>query len=193
MTEVSESNKIVARKVLEAFGRRPKIHKYWDADNLFSVDIAAAADSPTEGISSYSTVTLSDWPMYVGGREQETRVEIAGTAPNEFGDFQNAVSTAAFCVMKDKWACHPGAIFPDVLAMYHMSTTMKHVMFMEPFVWGKLEESIQLPDRLVTWVMMVPIADSEYEFAHARGWEALGQIFEDRDIDYWDLQRKPVV
>jgi hypothetical protein len=95
--------------------------------------------------------------------------------------------------MKQKWACHPGAIFPDVLAMYHMSTTMKHVMFMEPVVWDKLEESLELPGRLVTWVMMIPIADSEYELAGAQGWETLGQIFEDRDIDYWDLERKPVV
>jgi hypothetical protein len=193
MSDASETNKIVARKVVEAFGGRPKITEFWDADNLYSVAIAAGMDSPREGISSYSTVNLSDWPMYVNGREHKTRVEIAGSAPNEVRDFQNAVSTAAFCVMKQKWACHPGAIFPDVLAMYHMSTTMKHVMFMEPVVWDKLEESLELPGRLVTWVMMIPIADSEYELAGAQGWETLGQIFEDRDIDYWDLERKPVV
>jgi len=193
VANVSESNKAVARKVAEAFGRFPKITNFLDVDERNSVEIAAVVDSPQNGISAYSTVNLSDWPLYVGGRMHETRIEMMGAAPNEFELFQNAISTAAFCVIKQKWECYPGAIFPDVLAMYHLSTTMKHAMFTEPFPWEVLEESLQLPDRLVTWLMMVPIADSEYEFAHARGWEALGQIFEDRDIDYWDLQRKPVV
>jgi hypothetical protein len=70
---------------------------------------------------------------------------------------------------------------------------MKHVLFTEPFPDTPVEKSLQLPDRLVTWLMMVPIADSEYEFAKSNGWEALGQIFEDHDIDIWDLERKPLV
>ncbi len=193
MPDVSESSKIVAKHVADAFGKRPKITYYWDVGDHYSVAIAAAVDSPTDGITSYSTVNLADWPMYVDGREHETRIEIAGSAPNEIGDFANAISTAAFCVIKQQWGCYPGAIFPDVLAMYHISTTMKHVLFMEPVVWEKLEESLQLADRLVSWLAMTPIADSEYEYAKEHGWLALGQIFEDVDIDYWDLERKPVV
>lgn len=193
MPEISDSNKAVARRVAEAFGRFPKITNYLDVDEGNSVDIAAVLDSPQNGITSYSTVNLSDWPLYVDGGVHETRIEMTGAAPNEIEQFQNVISTAAFCVIKQKWECYPGAIFRDVLAMYHLSTTMKHAMFTEPFPWEVLEESLQLPDRLVTWLMMIPIADSEYEFARTRGWEALGQIFEDCDIDYWNLQRKPVV
>jgi hypothetical protein len=193
VTDVSESNKAVARKVAEAFGRFPRITNYLDVDERNSVDIAAVDDSPQDGITSYSTVNLSDWPLYVNGRVHETRIEMMGAAPNDFEQFQNALSTAAFCVIKQKWECYPGAIFPDVLAMYHMSTTMKHVMFTEPFFWEILEESLQLPDRLVTWLMMVPIADSEYEHAIGHGWDSLSQMFEDRQIDPWDLRRKPVV
>ena len=191
--DVSESNKIVARKLVEVFGRWPKITTYLDVDDQNKVDIAAAVDSPQEGLTSYSTVTLSDWPVYVAGCEHETRIEIIGAAPNRAELFQNVISTAAFCVIKQQWACYPGVIFPDVLAMYHLSTTMKHVMFTEPFLWDSLEASLQLPDRLVSWLMVVPIADSEYEFAKTRGWEALGELLEDGDIDIWDLERKPVV
>jgi hypothetical protein len=184
---------MVARQVVEAFGKRPKITAFWDEGNRYSVAIAAATDVPQESITSYSTVNLSDWPMYVDGEEYQTRVEIAGAAPVEETQFHNAVSTAAFCVIKDKWACMPGAIFPDVLSMYHISVTMKHVMFAEPFLWHGLEESIQLPDRLVTWVMMVPISDSEYEYAKERGGAALDELLGQRQVDIFDLQRKPVV
>jgi transposase-like protein len=37
MPDVSEANKIVARRVAKAFGRRPKITTMWDADNRSSV------------------------------------------------------------------------------------------------------------------------------------------------------------
>ncbi len=193
VTEVPESNKIIARKVAEAFGQFPKITTMWDADNRSSVDVGAVVDSPATGLTSYSTVNLSDWPLYVDGRVHETRIEMMGAAPSEFELFENAVSTAAFCVIKQKWECYPGAMFPDVLAMYHLSPTMKHVLFTEPFLFSNLEEPLQLPDRLVSWLMMVPIADSEYEYAKANGWLALGQLFEDLDIDYLDIRRKPVV
>ena len=165
----------------------------WDADNRSSVYVGAVIDSPDKGLTSYSTLNLSHWPLYVDGRVHETRIEMMGAAPSEIELFENAVSTAAFCVINQKWECYPGAIFPDVLAMYHLSPTMKHILFTEPFLFSSLEEPLQLPDRLVSWLMMVPIADSEYEYAKANGWLALGQLFEDLDIDYLDIRRKPVV
>ena len=193
MPEISESNRIVARKVVEVFGKRPKITTYWDDDHRYSVDLAAVPDSPQEWITSYSTVNLSDWPMFVDGREHQTRVEIAAAAPSEVEGFGNAVSTAAFFVIRSKRSCEPGAIFPDVLSMYQLSKTMQHVLITEPFLWDGFAESLELADRLVTWVMMVPISDSEYEYAKAKGSQALDKLLGEREIDAYDLERKPVV
>jgi hypothetical protein len=193
MAEISETNKIIAGKVGQAFGRLPKITTMWDADNRASVYVGAVIDSPHNSFTAYSTLNLSDWPLYVDGRVHETRIEMMGAAPSEIELFENAVSTAAFCIINQKWECYPGAIFPDVLAMYHLSPTMKHILFTEPFLFSSLEEPLQLPDRLVSWLMMVPIADSEYEYAKANGWLALGQLFEDLDIDYLDIRRLPIV
>jgi len=178
---------------MEAFGGRPKVIAHLDVGEQNSVSIARLNDCPEPGITSYSTVNLSDFPMYLAGREFESRIEIAGAAPNHADHFADAIGTAAFCVIKDKWAIHPYAIFPDVMAMYDLSATMKHVMFMEPFFWPALQDSVQFPDRLVTWLQMIPIAESEYRFAEAETPVALGQLFEDREIDVCDLQRKPVV
>lgn len=193
MADVSESNKVIARRVAQAFGRLPKVTTMWDAENRSSVYVGAVVDSPDKGLTSYSTLNLSDWPLYVDGRLHETRIEMMGAAPSAIELFESTVSTAAFCVINQKWECYPGAIFPDVLAMYHLSPTMKHLLFTEPFLFSSLEAPLQLPDRLVSWLMMIPIADSEYEYAKANGWLALGQLFEDLDIDYLDIQRKPVV
>jgi hypothetical protein len=184
---------LVAQKVMEAFGGRPKISTHLDVGEQNSVHIAELIDCPEPGITSYSTVDLSDFPMYLGGREFESRIEIAGAAQNHVDRFADAIGTAAFCVIKDQWAIHPYAIFPDVMRMYELSATMRHVMFMEPFFWPALEDSVQFPDRMVTWLQMVPIAESEYRFAEAESPAALGQLFEDKHIDVCDLQRKPVV
>src|SRR5260370_16545525 len=116
----------------------------WDADNRSSVDVAAVVGSPEDGLTSYSTVNLSDWPLYVDGREHETRIEMMGTAPSEFELFQEAVSTAAFCVIKQKWEGYPGAILPDVLAMYHLSPPIQPSLFIHPFPVRPLEQSFHL-------------------------------------------------
>jgi len=184
---------LVAHKVMEAFGGRPKITTHLDVGEQNSVSIAGLTDCPEPGITSYSTVSLSDFPIYLTGREFESRIEIAGAAPSQVDHFAEALGTAAFCVIKDRWACHPYAIFPDVMAMYDLSATMAHVMFMEPFFWPALEDSVQFPDRLVTWLQMIPISESEYRFAESESPAALGQLFEDQEIDVCDLRRKPVV
>jgi len=84
----------------------------WDADNRSSVYVGAVVDSPDTGLTSYSTLNLSDWPLYVDGRVHETRIEMMGAAPSEIELFENAVSTAAFCVINEKWQCYPGRYFP---------------------------------------------------------------------------------
>ena len=83
MADVSESNKMVGRRVAEAFGRLPKVTTMWDADNRSSVYVGAVVDSPDTGLTSYSTLNLSDWPLYVDGRVHETRIEMMGAAPGE--------------------------------------------------------------------------------------------------------------
>lgn len=193
MSELTESSKLVERKLVEAFGCKPTITSYLDGDGPGSVDIASASDTPDIGITSYSTVNLSDHPMYVGGREHETRVEIAGAAPRQVPRFANVISSAAFGVMNQKLACYPGVVFPDVISRYQLSATMRHVMFSEAYLWPRLDTSLRLPDRLVSWVLVIPIADSELEFANLHGWQSLGRILERHDIDVYDLQRKPVV
>jgi hypothetical protein len=60
--DFSESGKIGAWHVADAFGTRPKITEYWDVGDHYSVAIAPAVDSPTEGITSYSSVSFAACP-----------------------------------------------------------------------------------------------------------------------------------
>jgi hypothetical protein len=64
----SESNKIVAKTAVNAFGGTPRVTRFWDDDHVSSVDILSCEDGPQKGVTAYPTIGLSDWPLYHGDR-----------------------------------------------------------------------------------------------------------------------------
>ena len=106
-------------------------------------------------------------------------------------DFANVMATAAFCIINTDWSIHPGAIFPNVLGMYKCSDTMKHLMFVPPFLWEDLE-TLSLDSKTVAWLLAVPISDEEYQYAMDNGTDALEKLFEEEQIDLFNIDRESV-
>jgi antitoxin YqcF len=188
MTTISESNKHIAKVIVEAFGGKPRITRYWDDNHASFVDIAICPDRPQPGTSSVSTIGLSDSKLYDNDIEYGTRVELVGTATSTFTELANVVATAAFCIINSRWFCSPGAIFPDIVAMYRQSDT-KHLFFTPPFLWEDKLPTLRLPDKTVSWLLCVPISDPEREFAVRNGWDKLEDLFVQRQIDIFDIDR----
>jgi hypothetical protein len=186
---ISAANKTIARIVSEVFGGIPKVVRYWDGDHKSHVDILTCEDRPQNGVISYSTVGLSDWPLYRGEEEYGVRLEIVGACGSTFTSFDNALSTAAFCIINSKWFCFPGAVFPDVLSMYDCSPTMQHFMFVPPFLWENDLKTIDLEEKKVTWLLAIPISEAERAFANDNGSEKLEDLFVERQIDVFNLCR----
>ncbi|GDY34022.1 suppressor of fused domain protein [Gandjariella thermophila] len=192
MSTVSESNRTIARTAAAAFGGRPTVTRYWDDNHHSSVDILTCADQPTEGVNSYATLGLSDTPLTRDGAQFPVRVELVGACANNVDFFPNALSTAAFYVINDHLFCQPGTIFPRVIEMYDPDITMKHLMFVSPFIWGDAPHTLELPDKTVAWLLAVPIAEEERRYAETHGAEALEDLFEQAQIDIFDIDRDPV-
>ena len=76
--------------------------------------------------------------------------------------------------------------------MYYPHNEMEHVLFISPFLWGKLN-SIEFLDRKVTWLLAVPISTKEWLFAEKEGTEALEDLFEKNDIDIFDIRRNSII
>ena len=93
MVSVSEDNKLIAKYVTDAFGGAPKVNRFWDDDHKSHIDIASCSNAPQGGATSYSTVGLSDAPLYKDGQEYGVRVEIVGACGSRFQNFDNALST----------------------------------------------------------------------------------------------------
>lgn len=193
MAEISEDNKIVARAAWAAFGGKPNITAYWDEAGQKSVDLLACKDQPQKGVTSYSTIGLSDYPINQDGVEIDLGVEFVGVCSSSVSEFANIVATAAFCVINSKWSCAPGMIFPDVVGMYSCSSTLKHLLLVSPFLWeGKLE-ILELPGKKVAWLLLVPISEAEYQYAQVEGSSELEGLFEVHQVDVFNINRPSVV
>jgi hypothetical protein len=193
MLNVSSENKQLAKRIATAFGGLPKVGRFWDDGHKSNVDILSCADRPEKGVVSYSTIGLSDWPLYDAGEEYGVRVEFVGACGSSFAQFENMLATAAFYVINSKKFCYPGAIFENIIPMYRASSPMKHFLFVPPFLWeGKLE-TLKLNAKQVAWLLVVPISDSEKEYAETSGPDALERLFEEKQIDIFDLDRASVL
>jgi hypothetical protein len=126
-----ESERVVARAAVQAFGGRRAGHRYYDEDESHAVDIVQCDGTPSSEQTTYSTVSLHRYPNILDA--QDVRTEFAGVAESDVELFPNALSSAAFFVIKDGWLAAPGVVFPGILTGYSMGTRMEHVLWYPPF------------------------------------------------------------
>jgi suppressor of fused protein SUFU len=73
--------------------------------------------------------------------------------------------------------------------MYDCSPTMRHFLFVPPFLWEGQLDTIDRDGRKIAWLLAVPISEGERAFAEANGSEKLEELFGDRQIDIFNLHR----
>ncbi|QBH01546.1 suppressor of fused domain protein [Xanthomonas oryzae] len=190
----SNRQKEVAQLTAAAFQiDRPSITRFYDEQRVSDIGILVAPNSPEDGITSYATIGLSDHPLMRGGKEFSSRVEMLGLCDSAVQGFDNIISTLAFCVIKSKWFCAPGIIFPDVISMYKISETMSSVYFASPFAWGNRFSSAEVDGLRVAWLMAIPISDAESKLAQTLGSAELEKLLIDHKIDVADINRNSVI
>jgi antitoxin YqcF len=121
----SPENKAVAKHALKAFGGTPSVRAYHHDTEKLSVDLLRCDNRPCNGVTSYSTIRLSDYPMIkANGAEFPTRLEIAGARATAAEFFPNILAAAAFCIMRTQRLFSPGSVMPRYVREYYPSTTV---------------------------------------------------------------------
>lgn len=188
-------NIFIAKTLLKLIGGEPKIIRFNNNDPRFGVDVFVGRDHPYNNITSYSTIGLSNYSIEITtANKKELRVEFIGACNNEYNLFPNILSSVAFNIINDKATCKQGIVFTDIIEQYYSNddTTMKHIMFVDPFLWKNIQ-SIEFDDMIVTWLMAIPISQSEFEFHTQHGSDALEKLFAENAVDICDLKRVAVV
>ena len=189
--QAPESGRAAARAAIAAFGGKPEIYAYGDENESRKVDILSCENRPNPGLVSYSTLGVHLMPNLID--DDDFRVELAGIAEESVDQFPNLLSTAAFYVIKNRWHVAKGIVFPGLLKQYDMSKTMEHLMWVEPLEWDTLR-SVDVGGGLnVHWVLGFPISESERLYLMDNGFWKLEALMVDREVDYWDVNRRPVV
>lgn len=189
-TKISSENRLIARTISDVFGGSPTVWSYADEKNKSKVDILSCLDVPAKSITSYSTIGLSDFSIGLRVGEIPLGIELVGACRADYELFSNILSTCAFNIINSGYKCKPGSIFENVVKMYYPENTMKHILFVPPFGWQKEFTTLEFPKKKVTWLLIVPISDKEFSYATEKGADALESLFEERQIDIYDLGRR---
>lgn len=186
-----DTNKRVAQELVKIIGGNPQIFRYYDEAEVKYVDIFCSKNVPQKGLQSCATIGLNNSDINLVNGERELRVEILGACDIRIDCFENILTTVAFEIM-DRHKCYPGYIIENVIPLYIPDSDMKHLLLVTPFVWENTE-TIVLDDRFITWLQIVPISENEYRHAMLNGVNELVDLFEEKNIDIFDIYRESVV
>lgn len=185
--------KEIANTLSNIVSGNKKIYRFYDEAEESSIDIYFGIDSPQEGVTTYGTIGLSDYSLGLkleGNRE--LRVEFIAACESAHPEFGNILSSCAFNIINTNFPCFPGVIYPSVISEYYNQSDMKHILLTTPFLWDDLQP-LDDEKNHVTWLMAIPISDKELNYAQKYGSDALEDIFERKNIDVFDLDRKSTI
>jgi antitoxin YqcF len=189
----TQEQRLIAKTAANIFGGEASVAEYWDNAHKSKVAILECRNSPGVGLGSYSTVGLSAYNVGYTVDDKDLRVEIVGAVRLGNGYFSNIIATCGFNIINDQFACYPGAVFPHVVSEYNKAGEVSHVVFVSPGMWAHEFENIILDDKVITWLMAVPITERELQFLHEHNLDALETVFEDNQTDVFDLTRRSAI
>ncbi|MEW7009892.1 suppressor of fused domain protein [Lentilitoribacter sp. EG35] len=181
----TQENQMLARSIADAFGGVPAVQSFYDDGKSHEIDIIKCQNDPDNGLSSYSTIGLSDVEIFNIERQKlDFGVKLIGICESEAELFMNIVSTCAFNIIKDKYGVYPGVIHPNVFRMYDgLSNTLDHAMLVDPFIWESAFQSRELETKTVAFLQIIGTSELESDFAKENGTDELEDLFEQSGID----------
>ncbi len=185
-----EIKKKITQKLFDIMGKEmTRVTDYRDKENTKAIDVLTFEDTLARGLKSCATIGLAETSIGLNLKGKELRTElIASSLTEDEKIFEKIMSTVAFQII-DKSACKPGDVFQNLIELYDDKLEVKHIMCCIPFLW-KHCSNLELDEIIVTWLMLIPISPKEFEFAQEKGLDSLINLFKEKNIAIYDLNRK---
>lgn len=183
---------LVLQRIKEVFENPIEIEPFESDDGQACVEIVKCPDSPFAGVTSYSTLGVYQCENLLTADDKELNVEFMGICDSRNQWFDGLLSTCAFAMIKGKVRAHPYEVYKDIIPVYQPNIDMKHILLIPPFSLRHDLGIIETDTRVITWLMLNPISDSEFAYMQKNGYEKLLDVFVEEDIDVYDLYRKSV-
>jgi hypothetical protein len=177
-----------AQELADTFAASPTFVTCHDESGDLQIDLALGENSPAEGIVSLGTATLADHDLGHG----KTRMQIVAIYPASASDFSRAIGSCALWVVNRDWPLRRGAVHPDVLTLYGLSSTLEHLLYVLPFSWSNGPHALAVGEHTIEWLQAIPISETERAYAEANGAAALEALLSENAIDITNLERPSV-
>lgn len=193
MTELSESDEAVYLTAMAAFDceEDPDLYEHTE-EGTAVVDVVGVSDRPRPGVTSYTTLGLSNHPLAESEDPYPLRVELVGACASDVPYFDLVLADIALNIRDAHWSPRPGGVLPDAVGAHDSDATTRHVLLMAPFAWEDGPHTMYLHDKTVVFLFVLPISDGERAYADKHGVEALGELLDEHDVDVFDLNRASV-
>lgn len=191
-----EENKKIAKYIAPILGVNPKARRFWDDGKNNHLDVFFVDDPIDEAITFSGTLGVSDFKNLIEtkeGNKTNIPVELLMAGYKKYEKIPEILSTCGFFIIKDNWEAQPGSVFMRVFSMYYPNKDMEHIIFTTPFLWQNRLQPLKLEAKTVHWLLAIPISQSELEYRNENGFTALEKLFEEKEIDLFDLDRKSVL
>ncbi|UKB82730.1 suppressor of fused domain protein [Chryseobacterium sp. MEBOG06] len=194
--QASTENKELVNYITSIVGINKIVDRHWDKGKKNFIDIFSCDDPIYTRIKFCGTIGISDYPNKIemeDGSFKNIPIELLISGYKEFDMLSNILSTAGFYITKNGWECQPGSVFMRIVEMYYETSEMKHILFTTPFLWADKLEPLNLETKTVNWLLCIPISEKELEYRMENGASALEDVFLEKDIDIFDINRKSAI
>jgi hypothetical protein len=192
----SQDNIQLAHAVATVIGIDPQVYAYHDDNKETTLHILNCKDPLDLNNYVYCTIGLSDFPNKIemkDGSETNIPVELLLSGNRSSNKWANVLSAVGFHMTKNQWTCQPGAVFKNMVNIYHPDIALKHLLFVEPFMWQEKLDAMKLSSKKVYFLLLVPISDAECSYREKHGFDALEKLFMKHEIDITNLYRPSVL
>ena len=188
--ELTQRKKAIFQAIHDAVGLTPKVFSFGDEVEKNHIDIYIGTDRPDIGLSTYSTIGLSEYPIGLvdSSTGRQIRVEFIGMCDSTFADFPNVLASCAFNIINDQYSCSPGMVYLNVINQYYNNSEMRHIYFTDPSYWDDLY-GFDLDGNYVTWLFAIPISDKELDYLEKHGDDEFEKLFEENNTEVFNLYR----
>ncbi|MCX5577238.1 suppressor of fused domain protein [Kaistia terrae] len=180
----------LGKTIRAAFGVETKVFRFGDDDGVVDCAIVSGRNFPVEGVTSYGSVGLSQTVQQAG--DVEVKVEVVTACASDTPHVDSLLSSCVFDCFKNRTNISYGSLIPDIIDQYGISRTLRHVTFVAPFLWPALDK-IEVEGQVIYCLLMVPISDGEKAYLESNGIDALEALFDNAQIDIFDINRASVV
>jgi len=181
---ISKENRMVAHHAAAAFGGEARVDEYINHSDTLAIGILYCRDRPTEGVTSYSTIKLSDYPF---GRELAAPCESAAAY------FASVLASAAFTILQGDDEFGRGSVLLNLVRQHDPASNLPHLYLAAPSLWAQAPSLLDCGTKQVGWLLAVPISESEHAYLQAHDAQALDHLFEAKQIEFSDMARAPAI